>query len=259
MRVTLLGAQGFVGSAFRRFLETRPDIELVPVTRDNYVQARGQVSDVVIDASGNSKKFLADQDLLGEFELSVVHRLRTLVDFPARCHLHISSVDVYHDLAHRSATSELVSIDRTRQSNYGFHKLLAEDLVRRQAAEWLIVRLGGMVGPGLRKNPVYDLLHRKPLRVHPDSQYQFMHTDQVAQIGWMLMEKGVRGIEVNVCADGLISPRTIAGMLGRSLDLSLLPADAGPRVVDVSVNRLGEYTKVPLTTDVINAFLRSAA
>ena len=30
---------------------------------------------------------------------------------------------------------------------------------RRHAPRWLIVRLAGMVGPGLKKNPVFDVLH----------------------------------------------------------------------------------------------------
>src|SRR5689334_8921941 len=97
MRVTLIGAGGFVGSAFARDLGRR-DVELLPVTRSNYDHHAGLSSDVVIDAAGNSKKFLAEDRPFDEFDLSVAHRLRTLRDFPARLHIHISSVDVYDDL-----------------------------------------------------------------------------------------------------------------------------------------------------------------
>jgi nucleoside-diphosphate-sugar epimerase len=259
MRVTLLGAQGFVGSAFRRLLEARPGVQLLPVTLENYLDLRGQGGDVLVDASGNSKKFLADENPVEEFDLTVAHRLRTLQEFPARCQLHISSVDVYDDLSSPATTAEDRPVDRTRQSRYGLHKLMAEDLVRAYSEDWLIVRLAGMVGPGLWKNPVYDVLHGLPLRIHPDSRYQFLHTDQVARLCWDLLEAGVRRTEVNVCGQGLISPRTVAAILGRPLDLSAMPALAQPRVVDVSIEKLSRYASVPRTADVIADFLRSAA
>ena len=38
MQVTLIGAQGFVGSAFHRLLTNRQEIKLTSVTLDNYEQ-----------------------------------------------------------------------------------------------------------------------------------------------------------------------------------------------------------------------------
>ena len=257
MQVVVIGAQGFVGSAFCRFLASRSGIDLLPITRDNYEQERGLAREVVIDASGNSKKYLADEDPLRDFDLSVTHRLKTLLDYPARCHVHISSVDVYPDLTRTETTRESQPVDRTLQSLYGFHKMLAEDVVRRHAANWLIIRLAGMVGPGLRKNPVYDVLNRKPLRIHPDSKYQFMHTDQVAKTCWMLFERGVRQHEVNVCGRGHISPREISVMAGRPLDLSLLPEGTLPRVVDANVARLSGYSPIPETRDTVREFCKT--
>ena len=159
MRVTVIGANGFVGSAFVRLLQRRADIELITVTRENFDTAPVGHSDVVIEAACNSKKYLADRDPLAEFELSVTHRLKSLRRFPADLQLHISSVDVYGDLSSPATTTEATPPDLARVSSYGLHKLLAEQLVRHYSPAWLILRLAGMVGPGLRKNPVYDLLH----------------------------------------------------------------------------------------------------
>ncbi|MDH7568502.1 MAG: NAD(P)-dependent oxidoreductase [Armatimonadota bacterium] len=255
MRVTLLGSRGFVGSAFARLLRTRPDIELIEVEIDNYAEKVGTQSDVVIEAACNSVKFLADQKPFEEFELSVTHRLHTLRDFPARLHLHVSSVDVYSDLTSPETTREESPIDRAAQSHYGFHKLLAEELVQHYAPRWLIVRLAGMVGPRLRKNPVYDILNGQPLRIHPESRYQFMHTDDVARLAWALVEEGITGEVYNICGDGLITPREIAALAGRELDLSLLPADAPPRVVHASNAKLRRLMEVPRTHDAVAAFV----
>src|SRR5262249_33797747 len=155
-------------------------VELVTVSRSNYAERVGTRSDVVIEAACNSKKFYAEEQPYAEFHDSVTHRVNTLRDFPAEFHLHLSSVDVYTDLTSPATTDEDAVIDPAGGSHYGFHKLLAEQLVRHHAKRWLVLRLAGMVGPGLRKNPVYDVVNHQPLRIHPDSRYQFLTTDDVA-------------------------------------------------------------------------------
>ena len=257
MRVTVLGARGFVGSAFCRLLGATRGVEVVGVTRDTYHRQAGQPTDLLIDAAGNSRKFLADDDPAGEFRTSVTHRLSSLLDFPSASHLHISTVDVYPDLSSRAATVEDQVLDVRRASNYGFHKYLAEELVRHYAPDWLIVRLAGMVGPGLRKNPVFDILHDQPLRIHPDSQYQFLQTDDVARLCWSLWSRGLRSQAINVCGDGLVSPRDIANLAGRALDTSLLHPSAAPRIVDISTDRLAGYATIPRTIDAVRRYLES--
>ena len=258
MRITLIGANGFVGTGLRLFLAAQPGVELIAVTRQNYDALKGAAADITIDSSGNSKKFLSDQQPLQDLELSVVHRLRTLRDFPAALHVHISSVDVYDNLASPATTAENSAINLATNSNYGLHKILAEQIVQHYAADWLILRLAGMVGPALRKNPVFDILNSQPLRIHPDSRYQFMHTAEVARILWELAQSKSRREIFNVCGDGLVSPREIAGMAGKKLDLSLLPPDAAPRVVDVNIGKLKKLTPVQPSVEVVARFVREA-
>jgi nucleoside-diphosphate-sugar epimerase len=258
MQVTLIGANGFVGSAFARLLKTLPGITLAEVTRKNYAEWRGRRCDVLIDAAGNSKKYFADQDPAAEFEASVAHRLRTVLEFPAALHLHISSADVYHDSASPVTTREDAPMDISRNSRYGAHKFLAEQLVRHYASRWLIVRLAGMVGPGLRKNPVYDVLHGEPLRIHPDSRYQFMHTDDAARIAWDLVRAGIANDVFNVCGEGLISPREISQFAKRPLDLSRLDAGAQPRIMDVNIEKIKSRATLPATRRTIEDYLSRA-
>lgn len=258
MRVTVIGAEGFVGSAFVRLLKSRPDVELVCVTRSNYGQFAGKLSDVVIEAACNSKKFLADENPLADFEASVTHRLKTVLDFPAASHVHISSVDVYSDLTSPATAREDSIIDLRQTSRYGFHKYLAEQLVQHYAQRWLILRLAGMVGQGLRKNPVFDILNDRPLRVHPDSRYQYMNTDDVARIGWGLVEKGVVGEIYNVCGTGLISMREIAALAGKNAFSSALPKAAAPRIVEADNSKLGRLFEVPKTAETVRRFLQNA-
>lgn len=235
--LAVIGANGFVGSAFVR-QGGAAGFEVASITRENYASFVGHSFDVVVDAAANSKKYLADADPKEDFRLSVEHRLNTLMDFRAGTHLHVSSVDVYDDLTTPETTREDRSIDVSKTSRYGFHKLLAEEMVRHYASDWLIVRLAGMVGPGLRKNPVFDILNGLPLRIHPDSQYQFMVTDEAARISLALLERGSRKEVVNVCGKGLISPKTVAQMAQLPLNLGALPDVATPRVVEASLAHL---------------------
>lgn len=257
MRVTVIGANGLVGSAFVRFLQTRPDIELIRVTRENFDSLPVAHSDVVIEAACNSKKYLADQDPLAEFEASVTHRLRSLQRFPAGLQLHISSVDVYSDLNSPATTREEAPIDLARVSTYGLHKLLAEQLVRHYAPRWLIFRLAGMVGPGLRKNPVFDILNGFQLRIHPDSRYQYMLTDDVARISWSLVERKSANEIFNLCGDGVVTMREIAESAGRPLDCSTLPPDAQPRIVEASNEKIRSRFPIPRTADTIRQFVKT--
>jgi nucleoside-diphosphate-sugar epimerase len=255
MRVTIIGANGFVGSAFVRLLQRRTDVELLCVSRQNFDSLPATGSDVVIEAACNSKKYLADQDPVAEFEASVTHRLKTLQKFPADLQVHISSVDVYSDLSSPATTRENSPIDLARISRYGFHKLLAEQLVQHYAPRWLVLRLAGMVGPGLRKNPVYDILNGVPLRIHPDSRYQYMPTDEVAHLAWQLVESGRTGEVFNLCGAGLISMREIARLAGREINCSSLPNAAPPRIVEASNEKLARLFPLPETAQTIRNFV----
>jgi nucleoside-diphosphate-sugar epimerase len=258
MRVILIGANGLVGSAFARKLSKTPGVELVPVVRATYDQLVGTSADVVIEAACNSRKFFAEEKPVEEFETSVTHRLKSLFDFPAPFHLHISSVDVYSDLTSPETTREDCQIDLGKASHYGFHKLLAEELVRHYAKKWLVARLAGMVGPGLRKNPVFDILNGQPLRIHPDSQYQFMHTDEVARVVWALFESGAHNEVFNVAGEGLVSPREIAALAGKTMDLSALPAHSSPRKVHVCLEKISARFSMPKTSLALERFAKEA-
>lgn len=255
--VAVIGARGFVGSAFVETLSGKKGLSVHPVGREDYDTQRGRRFDIVVDCSANSRKYLADEQPAQDFERSVTQRLRTLSDFGAGLHVHISSVDVYSDLSSPDSTREDAILDASRSSRYGFHKWLAELLVRHDSPQWLIVRLAGMVGRGLRKNPVYDVLHGEPLRIHPDSRYQFLDTHDVAEIAWRLVERGFTNEVFNVCGDGLITPREVAALAGRRLDLSEVAANSEPRVVDVNIEKLRQLMPVPSTRDVIVGFVSS--
>ena len=164
-------------------------------------------------------------------------------------------MDVYSELDSAATTQEDTPLDARRASLYGFHKQLAELCVQRHTSSWLIVRLAGMVGSGLRKNPVFDILNDQPLRISAESRYQFMSTDDVAEVSWQLVGDGVRNTVFNVCGDGLISPREMADMLGRRLTIHREAEHAAPRIVDINIERISRIRPMPPTRSTIERFL----
>lgn len=252
--ILLVGAGGFVGSAFARFFD-RHGIPYTGITRDSYAASTGRAGTVLIHAAANSRKYLADSDWYADFEASVTSVLRTMRDFDVDRYVLISSVDVYDCLHDPDRNSEEAVIDPLRLSTYGFHKYVAEACVRRHRPRSLIVRLAGMVGPGLKKNPVFDVLHGQPLRIHPDSQYQFMSTDAVADIVWRLIESAYPNGIINVCGSGLISPREIGEMAGLPVVVAPEARAAAPRVVHINTRRAQALVPLPDTRAAVTEFI----
>jgi len=250
--IFVIGGRGFVGSAFGRLLtlQGRP---WEAITRENYRQFVGQSCELLVNADGNSRKYLATETPLADFDASVGSVRATLEDFRPAAYVLLSSCDVYPDCSSPDTTAEDRPLEVASQSRYGFHKYLAELCVRHGARRWLVARLGGMVGPGLRKNPVHDILAGAPLWLHPDSELQFMHTGDVASIVLQLADGGYWGEVFNVCGRGLVSLREIMATTGAS---ELAVRDGAPRArYDVSIDKLSRLVEVPATRETVARFV----
>lgn len=248
----VIGGRGFIGAAVAAEAGAR-GLRVDVAERDDYDRMVGTRYDIVVNANGNSKKYLAQQQPALDFDLSVRSVMRALADFPAGLYVQLSSMDVYPDKSDPACNHEGEPIDGARLSPYGFHKFLAESLVRRYAANWLIFRLAGFVGPGLKKNSVFDLLRGKPLFVHPDSRYQYLHTRDLARILFDLMALDL-GLEIiNVAAEGTVSIREMAAWAGRNLEGD---AEERPReCCELSVERLKRLLDIPGTGATVREFI----
>jgi nucleoside-diphosphate-sugar epimerase len=201
--IFILGGDGFVGSAYARLLAKRR-IEHRVINKKNYDEYRGAACDVLINANGNSKKFLSNSDPLLDFDMSVRSVAVSLTAFSAHRYVLLSTGDVYPDSTSPASTHEDQLIDIALLSRYGQHKFLAEQLVRGAHKNHLIVRMGGFVGPGLRKNAVFDMINGNPVWLSAESRLQFISTDRAAALVWRLVEQDVQGEVVNLGARGVV-------------------------------------------------------
>ncbi len=247
----VLGSAGFVGSAIVAEAKAR-GLSVLEIGRMNYTA--GLSARWVINANGNSKKFLAREEPAREFDLSVRSVMQSLHDFHFEHYAFLSTIDVYDNVRDPAQNAETAAIRREHLSPYGLHKLIAEDLVRHYAPQWLILRMGGFVGPGLRKNSIYDLLKGHPLRVHPDSRYQFQHTRALAQTVLDLLAHGVSREVWNVAGSGTISIREIAEWIPNAT----LPEPLGtPEHYEINIEKLRRARPVAETRDTVRQFVQN--
>lgn len=251
--IFIIGGAGFVGSAFVRELDAR-GLSYRVIEKENYDDFVGKSCDLLINANGNSKKYLANEDPVGDFDTSVRSVMASLVNFKYDFYLYLSSCDVYPDCSSSQSTLEDRALDPGDQSPYGFHKYLAEQCVRHFAKKWLIVRFGGFVGAGLRKNPIYDILHGGPLWLDPESELQFLDTDKAAKIVLGLVDAGHVKETFNVCGNGLIKLREVIDAAG--CPVKVQPGSPSVRY-DVNTTKLLSVTEVPSTRRTILNFVQA--
>ncbi len=247
--ILILGARGFVGSAFCAAC-AEAGLDFQGVDLDDYDGARGARCDLLINADGNSKKYLAEKEPARDFRLSVLSVMDSIADFSFRRYLYISSTAVYPDPSDPRRTAEDAVLDPAAQSRYGFHKRLAEELVVKYCPDWLILRLGGMVGEGMRKGPIHDILTGAPLWVGTKSRFQFIHTRDVARIALRMLAEGSGQEIFNVCGRGTVTLAEVQGMAGLAGENDL-PAE----VWDVNTDKAHRRFGLPSTEDTVRAFI----
>ena len=239
--IYILGGKGFVGSGFVRLFQ-KLGLDHQVLTRANYREFAGSSCEVFINANGSSSKVLANREPLTDFEANVRTTRASLEDFKAGLYIHLSSCDVYPDCSGPLATQEDEPIELNRQSPYGFHKLLAEYCVQHACKNWLIIRQGGFVGPGLKKNAIFDILNGGPLWLDPESELQFLHTDDSARLIWSLYERGVANTVLNVCGQGVVKLREALDVAGREC---VVQPDSRLVRYEVSIYKAGKYIALP--------------
>ena len=209
--------------------------------------------DILINANGNSKKYLATQNPELDYKLSVDSVARSLSNFSPDLYVYLSTVDVYDHLTSPEGNAEDAEINLEKVSVYGRHKLQAEALIQEHAENWLILRMAGFVGPGLWKNPIYDILTGSPLFVHPDSEFQYLHTHDLGRIIFDLVEQGHRNDIINVAGDGLANLHQVAQWAEAECN-----TQGSPEAVryEINIDKLRSLHEVPKTRDTLMAFVQ---
>lgn len=152
----LIGFSGFVGSTL---LKQAQFDALYRST--NIDEIEGGEFDTVVCAGAPAQKWLANRepevDLL-KIEGLIAH-LKTV---KCKTFILISTVDVFKSPI---GVDEDSMVEENGLHAYGLHRRFLEKFVASHFSNYLIVRLPGLVGPGLRKNVIFDFLHNNNLNL----------------------------------------------------------------------------------------------
>lgn len=165
MSRALLGHTGFVGSTLRA--QTSFD---ALYHSQNIADIRGHGFELIVCAAAPAAKYKANQDPDGDRAnlLSLAEHLRHV---QADRFLLISTVDVFKM---PPAAYEDTPVTPERLDAYGRNRYELENAVQTQFPNVTIVRLPGLFGAGLKKNFLFDMIHRGASEwTHAQSVFQF--------------------------------------------------------------------------------------
>jgi nucleoside-diphosphate-sugar epimerase len=154
MENALIGFSGFVGSTL---LKQAHFDALYRSTNIHEIENRE--FDVVVCAGAPAQKWIANRKPVDDRKKidSLIDHLRTI---KCKTFILISTVDVFKNPI---GVDEATPVEEAGLQPYGLHRRLVEKFVQQHFPSHLIVRLPGLVGPGLRKNVIFDLLNKNNL------------------------------------------------------------------------------------------------
>ncbi|MBD8524886.1 pyridine nucleotide transhydrogenase [Pseudomarimonas arenosa] len=161
----LIGCTGFVGSTLQRQRSFAAGFRST-----NIASIRGQSFAEIVCAGAPAKKWLANQD--PDSDLASIQGLMShLEQVSCERFVLISTVDVFPEPV---AVDEESPIDQSQLQPYGRHRRMLEQFVADRFPDHLIVRLPGLVGPGLQKNAIFDLHNNNQLeKIDGRARFQF--------------------------------------------------------------------------------------
>lgn len=152
----LIGYSGFVGSTL---LKQKPFEALYRSI--NIEEIASKTFDTVVCAGAPAQKWIANRE--PEADLKKIEGLIAhLKSMRCKTFILISTVDVFSSPV---GVDENTLVDEEGLHAYGLHRRLLEKFVENHFPRHLIVRLPGLVGPGLRKNVIFDFLNDNNLNV----------------------------------------------------------------------------------------------
>ncbi len=254
MTIAVVGAGGFLGGFITKALSATGH-RVLPISRGDPLPT--EPVEILVDCNGDARRFWANANPGGSFTANVASVAERVTSGIARRYVFMSTMDVYGKGCNSRRTSrEDAVIDPAGLDVYAFHKWLAEQLIIRHAPHWLILRLGTLIGPGLKKNPVFDAVNGHPVRQTAESTLSLVDLAHAAEALLSLLERDADGIW-NVTASRSI---TVAHMLTEVSMATRQPAppfhsDLLHTDYDINIAQLSAVLTMPDSATMLRAAL----
>lgn len=249
MKYFVLGGNGLIGSSIIKELLKKKQ-RVFNINRTNYKKFINKRCDIFIYANGNSNKYFAKQYPFLDFELSVSTVIKSINDFHFQKFIFLSSCDVYDKIS-KTNTSENTLITKSNNS-YGKNKYIAESIVKSYCNKWLIIRMGPLIGPNLKKNAIFNLINNKKVYANISSKSSFILTETVSKILLKLIDINKNEI-FNISARDSISFKIIKKKLKSK---SVFAGNKKQINYIVNIRKIEKYLniKMPNSIEEINIF-----
>jgi hypothetical protein len=161
----LVGFSGFVGSSLLK------QTSFSGLYRSTNIHEIDNLEfDTIVCAGAPAQKWIANREPEAD-QQKINSLIRHLGRVKCRTFILISTVDVFKSPI---AVDEASQVVKTDLHPYGLHRRHLEEFVGDHFSRHLIVRLPGLVGPGLRKNVIFDFHNNNNLHaIESRSVFQF--------------------------------------------------------------------------------------
>jgi len=254
--IFVVGGKGLTGSAIVKYLEVKnKDYEIIQ--KENKENFFGKECDMLIFANGNALKYKANEDPLFDFYASVASVAEYIHKIKFKKFIHLSTVDVYDDKTSIMKTKEDVNIDTRKLNIYAYHKYCAEEYVKQFCDNYLIFRLSGLVGYGLKKNAVYDFTHKdKKVMLSPETTQNYINTRFMAETIFHIIDLGIENKTFNLASKNAIRIGDIENITGVKTDYT---KDAHLHVDynQINTEKIGKYVELSSSEEAIIEYFDS--
>ena len=193
MNNLIIGHRGFVGQNLSRYI---PDS--LGVGRQEIKDLAGYTFSNIYCAAPQAKKWWANQNPV-EDKIEIENLLSDCQKINCKHHLMlVRTIDVYDNPIN---VNEL-SIPSPKSQPYGLHRYeLERECINLYGDMTRIVRLPALIGQGLKKNIIYDLLNDNNIsNINPNSSFQWFNLDHISTI-IDLIKDGDHGQILNVASE----------------------------------------------------------
>lgn len=161
----LIGYSGFVGNTLLKQFSFE---ELYRSSNIHHIE--GKSFDIVVCAGAQAKKWIANKNPQEDLK-QIENLINNLKKIKCKQFILVSTVDVFQ---RPIMVDENSKVDELNLHPYGLNRRILEKFVQYHFPKHLIVRLPGLVGPGLKKNIIFDILNNNNLSsIDSRSVFQF--------------------------------------------------------------------------------------
>jgi len=234
MKIGVLGAKGFLGSNITTALRDKHTI--TSITKDNYSTYKNNSFDIFINTAGNKFNYWANQFPNKDFKISTLPVYDSLFNFKINKYIFMSSTATYDS-----------------DSHYGFNKILSENIIKRYASDYIILRCCYVIDKNIDKGIISDIINDIPLFISADSTMQFITRDGLSNIIKNIIDLDISNSSFNVGGIGAIKIKDIEDIIGKKL---LYQTNAQERHYEMNIDKLSAIVKLKTSYEYVKDIIQ---